>query len=87
MSKGSAKVQLTAFGGKLKSDLMDWPREEIGRDIYLILDMEMPSFVTEQNSSIKVYERSTRRGRFEFSGGYGMSKETPAIYKLVEVQS
>ncbi len=32
------KIVLEAFGGKMKSDLLDWP-EDAGSHIYMILDM------------------------------------------------
>ena len=88
MSTASRKVVLYAFGRKLKSEPMDWPQEQIGRDIYLLLDMEQPSHEYELNSSIKVYETTTKRARFEFSGGYSMNHSgEPAVYVLVGVES
>jgi hypothetical protein len=86
MSVGT-KIILQAFGAKLTSKPMDWPREKIGEDIWLLLDMENPSFDHEPNSSIKTYELTTKRARFQFSGGYSMNGDMPAIYKLVEVVS
>lgn len=86
MSSGSRKVILTAFGKKLKSEPIDWPQEEIGRDIYLLLDMEQPG-IPQPNTSIKTYESTTKRGRFEFSGGYSMNGDMPAIYVLVGIES
>jgi hypothetical protein len=83
----ATKVVLQAFNGKLTSQPIDWPREQIGQDIWLILDMENPSFDFKPNSSIKTYEVSTKRARFQFSGGYAASGSMPAIYKLVEVIS
>ena len=50
------KIQLTAFNGKLVGQPMDWPEEKIGEDIYMVMDMENPSYVNEYNSSIKAYE-------------------------------
>lgn len=79
------KVQLTAFNGRLVSEPMEWPADKIGQDIWLVMDMEMPSYQTEKNSSIKVYETSTKKARFEFSGGYSLGGDMSAIYKLVEV--
>lgn len=86
MSVGT-KVVLTAFNGKLVGKPMDWPREKIGEDIWLVMDMENPSFDFEPHSSIKTYELSTKRARFQFSGGYSSVGAMPAIYKLVEVVS
>lgn len=79
------KVQLTAFNGRLVGEPMDWPADKIGQDIYLPMDMESPSYVTKENSSIKVYETSIKKARFQFSGGYSSIGTMPAIYKLVEV--
>jgi hypothetical protein len=81
------KVQLTAFQGQLVGKAMDWPAEMIGQDIYLVMDMEMPSYETEKASSIKVYESTPKKCRFQFTGGYSMAGDMPAIYKLVEVSS
>lgn len=80
------KIQLTAFNGKLVGQPMDWPEEKIGEDIYMVMDMENLSYETKENSSIKVYEITPRRARFQFSGGYSMSGDMPAIYKLVGVE-
>ena len=81
------KVVLTAFGERLVSKPMEWPADKIGQDIWLVMDMEMPSYVTAKNSSIKVYESNTKKCRFEFTGGYSMKGYMPAVYKLVEVVS
>lgn len=86
MSIGT-KVQLYAFGEKLKSEPFDWPEDKIGDDIYLMVDMEKPSFITKPHSSIKIYDTTTKRARFEFTGGYSMNGDNPAIYVLVEVLS
>ena len=86
MSVGT-KVILTAFNGQLVGKPMDWPREKIGEDIWLIMDMEAPSYETKEGSSIKVYESTTKKCRFQFSGGYSINGDMPAIYKLVEVVS
>lgn len=80
------KVQLTAFNGRLVGKPMEWPADKIGQDIYLMMDMESPSHEYELNSSIKVYETSPKKARFEFSGGYSMNGDMPAIYKLVGVE-
>ncbi len=83
--KIAQKVQLTAFNGKLVGKPMDWPADKIGEDIWLVMDMENISYETEKNSSIKVYDLSPKKARFQFSGGYSMNGDMPAIYKLVEV--
>lgn len=80
------KIQLTAFNGKLVGQPMDWPEEKIGEDIYMVMDMENLSYVTKEISSTKVYETTPRRARFQFSGGYSMKGDMPAIYKLVGVE-
>lgn len=82
----ASKVVLTAFGKRLISKPMEWPTDKIGEDIYLIMDMERPSITREPNSSIKVYDTVTKKARFQFSGGYSMSNDTPAIYVLVGVE-
>jgi len=80
------KVMLTAFGGKLKG-LMEIPDNFNERDIYLMMDMEQPSYEREPRGQ-KVYELTTVRGRFEATNGHfslsegGFAEE----YKLVEVQ-
>lgn len=79
------KVQLTAFNGKLVGKPMDWPADKIGEDIYMVMDMEAPSYEHGEDSSIKVYESYPKKARFQFSGGYSMNGDMPAIYKLVEV--
>jgi len=81
-----AKVYLEAFGGRLKSAPMDWPDSEIGKDIYLVLDMESPSLQRNERG-MNLYELTTKRGRFEFTRSYSGDKELAAIYKLVEVIS
>lgn len=82
----ATKVILTAFGGKLVSQPMDWPRDKIGEDIYMIMDMEQQSFTREnENSSILDFEMVPKKARFQFSGGYAGTKDMPAVYKLVEV--
>jgi hypothetical protein len=79
------KVVLTAFAGKLKSEPMDWPEENLGQDIHLILDMERPSFKRDDRA-INLYELEPRRCKFEFTNSYSMSPGEPAIYKLVEIR-
>ena len=79
------KVILTAFGGKLKSEPMDWPEDKRGQDIYLILDMERPS-LKQEDRAMNLYMLEPRRCRFEFTNSYAMSPGVPAIYKLVGIQ-
>lgn len=82
----ATKVVLTAFGGKLVSQPMDWPREKIGEDIYMMMDMEKQSFTKEREyGSILDFETTPKRARFQFSGGYAGTKDMPAVYKLVDV--
>ena len=82
----ATKIVLTAFGQKLVSQPIDWPREKIGEDIYMIMDMEQPSITKEPYGSILEFETAPKKARFQFSGGYASTKDMPAIYKLVEVQ-
>lgn len=87
MGTTAKKVLLTAFNQRLVGKPMEWPSDKIGEDIWLLMDMENLSHVTEKNSSIKVYESTTKKCRFQFTGGYSMNGDMPAIYKLVEVIS
>jgi hypothetical protein len=79
------KVQLTAFQNQLVSKPMNWPAEMIGQDIWLIMDMEMPSYETKKTGK-KIFESSEKKCRFQFTGRYSMDGVL-AIYKLVEVTS
>ena len=81
-----SKAVLTAFGGKLKG-VMEIPENFRERDLYLIMDMETPSFSKSQEG-INLYEITTKRGRFEATSGHKMLKDGSFAqeYKLVEIQ-
>lgn len=83
------KVILTAFGGKLMSEVMEWPEEvRQHREIKMIMDLDKKiSFETEE--SFATFESIRKVGRFVSTGQHifiGDEGGEPAEeYKLVEV--
>lgn len=80
------KIILTAFGGKLKSEPMDWPDEMRGQDMHLAMDMERPS-VRQANVGFTPDKTGLVRARFEATNRFGIlvNKDTYEEYKLVDV--
>lgn len=81
-----SKVLLTAFSGKL-SGIMEVPDNFHERDLWLMMDMETPSFTREPLGGIKTFETTSKRGRFQGTSGHKIFKDgsSAEVYKLVEI--
>lgn len=76
------KVQLTAFNGKLQSDIMDWP-ENTRPEIYMAMDMDTPKMTMDLEPS---FETTLKKAKFIYAHtGYLNGGVEVKVYKLVEV--
>jgi len=77
------KVSLEAFGGRLKG-YYELPENWDGRDLWLLLDMDIPNaYYTKEPDVTEVVER---KGRFQQTNkGYHIGGKSIPIYKLVEI--
>lgn len=79
------KVVLVAFGGKLKSEPMDWP-ENVGPDIFMALDLKQPS-IKESPDAERFHRTRQTIGRFqrEMNSQILSDGTVAAVYKLVDI--
>lgn len=79
-----SKIALQAFGGALKGTY-NLPENWDGRDLWLLLDMDLPHAyeLKDEPDVTKVVEK---RARFQYTGkGYYINGKDMPIYKLVEI--
>ena len=84
------KVVLSAFGGKLKSEPMDWP-DRTGPNIRLTLDMDGPRLFVDQKGAELVNEPARAVvGVFSWTGEWfirgGADAVSARVYVLVDVE-
>ncbi len=84
------KVILTAFQGKLVSEVMDWPEGSNPR-IHLRMDMDSYHRFGYTGEVEVANEPKLKMGTFEWNGKYtletyGVSKESARVYVLTEVR-
>lgn len=76
------KVLLTAFHGKLQSEVLDFP-ENTSPKIEMIMDFDLPSFGYEAKLSP---ESTTKRGEFLWDGKTTfVGSQEVRHYKLIKV--
>jgi len=81
------KVILTAFGGKLRSEPMDWP-EGIGPVIKMIMDMDGERY-RDISGRLTINEPPRQRlGNFVYTGeGEWLSAgSSAAVYRLTSIE-
>ena len=88
-----AKVQLSAFGEKLRSDYIDWPDDKIGQNIQIFMDMATAGkvkwhkpnqFTGKQDFSLE-YTSKIVIGIFEFTRQAVTYKHEDGNYELVHL--
>lgn len=80
------KVILTAFKGKLKSDVMDWP-ERTQPVVDMIMDMERQRLTVMETEATTAPVRSYKVGKFEYRGkSYTEDGQPVSEYVLIDVR-
>lgn len=79
------KVILQAFGGKLKSDPIEFP-DEIGPTIHLMMDIDNMSYKHEHRY-LTTDSFTHKRGKFDYtmSSIQLPDKQFARVYRLVEI--
>ena len=79
------KVHLTAFGGKLRSDILDMP-DDIGPTIKMTLNMDSDHYFGEKGEEIVPNEPAWKVARFTRINKYViLDKGSAAVYVLTGV--
>jgi hypothetical protein len=77
-------IRLSAFQGRLKSDIMEWPREE--PNIYMHVSPSMPIGFDLGRNVIDFKVKSLRKARFENIGKSEVNNgRLVIVYELVEM--
>jgi hypothetical protein len=80
------KAILEAFGGKLRSEPLDFPEEMRGvPEIHMMLDLDIVKTVWVGEYCTKLTEGLSKRGRFVRTSAFD-PKHDAHIYTLVEIK-